>query len=348
MVEENYPIPLKGSLSNKYSNYKLTKDIYLEVNPHSPMFGLDCEMCRTTSGELELTRISVVNEKHEIVYEKLVKPHNKIVDYLTKFSGITKEMLANVTTRLEHVQEDLRKLLPPDAIIVGQSLNSDLHTLRMMHPYVIDTSVIFNLSGDRARKTKLQVLAREFLDEEIQDSKKGHCSVEDSLSSIKLVQLKLRHSIEYGDAVLSGQKGVLRNIRNIDTYYGSSMLHHITKIDKRAIVFSSEEIISKYNNYVHKSEEKNRITCIPQNSNKSIIKSTTQRSMEHDLSIAHCKLTDDSFDETNISETCKMVDKWAKKLWNNLANCGMFVLIFGGQSGSNGACFIQIKKPNSL
>lgn len=85
----------------------------------------------------------------QIIYDSLVKPENMITNYLTRYSGITEEMLNNVTVTLHNVQQTLRTILPADAILVGQSLNSDLHTLKMMHPYIIDTSVIFNLTGDR-------------------------------------------------------------------------------------------------------------------------------------------------------------------------------------------------------
>jgi RNA exonuclease 1 len=54
-----------------------------------------------------------------------------------------------VTTKLKDVQADLRALLPADCILVGQSLNFDLKAMKMMHPYVIDTACIYNITGDR-------------------------------------------------------------------------------------------------------------------------------------------------------------------------------------------------------
>lgn len=139
MIEENFPMPIKGLMETKYAGYVLTKDRYTDVTPSSPMFALDCEMCRTTIGDLELTRVSVVDEENKVVYEQLVKPDNQIVDYLTQFSGITPRMMKHVTKKLKDVQEDLRRILPPDAILIGQSLNGDMHALKMMHPYIIDT-----------------------------------------------------------------------------------------------------------------------------------------------------------------------------------------------------------------
>ena len=62
----------------------------------------------------------------------------------------------------------LQDLLPSDCILVGQSLNIDLAALQMMHLYVIDTSVCFNITGDRRRKIKLSVLAHLFLNRTIQ------------------------------------------------------------------------------------------------------------------------------------------------------------------------------------
>lgn len=69
----------------------------------------------------------------QVVYDTLVKPRNRITDYLTHFSGITKKSLVDVDVRLEDVQKSIRALLPPDAILVGQSLNFDLIALKVMY-----------------------------------------------------------------------------------------------------------------------------------------------------------------------------------------------------------------------
>lgn len=153
MVTENYPLPLVGVMQERFKDFRLTGSQYTEVSPASPLYSVDCEMVMTDEGS-ELARICVVDSTLAVVYHTLVKPGNPVRNYLTQYSGITPDLLEGVTTTLQEVQEAIIALLPPDAILVGQSLNCDLTAMKMMHPYVIDTSVCFNITGDRRRKSR--------------------------------------------------------------------------------------------------------------------------------------------------------------------------------------------------
>lgn len=348
MVEENFPLPIKGLMETKYAGYVLTKDEYKEVTAESPMFGIDCEMCRTTIGDLELTRISVVDENHQVFYEELVKPENKIVDYLTRFSGITPRMMKNVTKKLKDVQEDLRKLLPVDAILVGQSLSNDMHALKMMHPYVIDTSVIYNLTGDRVRKTKLQFLSWEFLNERIQEGRGGHCSIEDSLASLKLAQHKLAHDLHYGDAVMASVATHARHHPELGhPHYATSMLKQTTVLDKNAVVVGVEDISKKYHYFTYKdqqSSETKKINILYEKNNKSVINKVCESSAGYTLRVGHIRFTDNQIDKDS-KNVFKQIDEWVQNVYSASTSPGLCIVLFGGQNQQgNGCCFIAIKR----
>lgn len=72
----------------------------------------------------------------------------------------------------------------------------------MMHPYIIDSSLIYNLSGCRFVVLKLQFLASAFCNREIQ-LLKGHDPNEDAAASMELVLLKLKMGLSFGDVRFS-------------------------------------------------------------------------------------------------------------------------------------------------
>ncbi|XP_049494340.1 RNA exonuclease 5 isoform X2 [Panthera uncia] len=162
------------------------------ITDNSPLFGLNCEMCLTSKGR-ELTRISLVAEGGCCVMDELVKPDNKVLDYLTSFSGITKKILNPVTTKLKDVQRQLKALLPPDAVLVGHSLGLDLRALKMIHPYVIDTSLLY--VREQGGRFKLKFLAKAILGKDIQcPHRLGHDATEDARTTLELA----RYFLKYG------------------------------------------------------------------------------------------------------------------------------------------------------
>lgn len=337
MVDEGYPMPLKGELNAHFANYVLTKKKYAPVTNQSPMFGIDCEMCRTIKGINELTRISIVNENYDTVYETLVRPTNKIVDYLTQFSGITAEIMLKVTKTLRDVHKEVQELLPPDAILVGQSLNCDLNAMRMMHPYCIDTSVCFNLSGTRKHKSKLQTLALTFLKETIQDNEGGHDSIEDSISSLKLVKLKLANSLHYGDEILQQKKRLHDIIRAAsgDTIK-NNIFAHASQRDKRTAVITATPLPTTIQELLKKAEKAsldNSQKCVILHelaSNKEAVRKCKEISLENALTLCNLHIPSDELRSTSFENTIESVNKWISKIWKSMAHNSLLLVLMGG------------------
>ncbi|XP_061394941.1 uncharacterized protein LOC133330521 [Musca vetustissima] len=351
MVEEGYPMPMKGELRKQYNSYVLTSEKYAPVTNRSPLFGVDCEMCHTTSGVNELTRISIVDENCQTVYESMVRPDNKIIDYLTQFSGITEEMMRSVTKKLSQVQKEVREVLPNDAILVGHSLNFDLNAMKMMHPYIIDTSVCFNITGGRA-KSKLKTLALEFLKENIQANVAGHDSTEDSISCVKLVKLKLKNSLEYGDEILL-QKKRLQEIMLAASGEAvrNNMLAHASKRDKRTAIITSKPLPSIVQDLLQKAEEafpneSGKVVAVNEvGSNKEAVRKCKEIVLENALTICNLKIAQEDLLAATFEDTVEKVNKWVSKIYKSMAHKGLLILLMGGAKDcSSGVAKICIKK----
>ncbi|KAB1263051.1 RNA exonuclease 5 [Camelus dromedarius] len=218
------------------------------VTDNSPLFGLDCEMCLTSKGR-ELTRISLVAEGGCCVMDELVKPDNKIVDYLTSFSGITKKILNPVTTKLKDVQRQLKALLPPNAVLVGHSLDLDLRALKMIHPYVIDTSLLY--VREQGRRFKLRFLAKAILGKDIQCSDRlGHDATEDARTTLELAQyflqygpkkiaeLNLEALASHQELHAAGQE--LRNTVEVVQQLNTSVLECLDSVGQKLLFLTQE------------------------------------------------------------------------------------------------------------
>ncbi|KAI9894144.1 MAG: hypothetical protein M1814_003998 [Vezdaea aestivalis] len=166
------------------------------------VYAVDCEMCETTTGELELTRISMIDWDGTVAMDELVKPTNAITNYLTPYSGITKEMLEPVTTTLSDIQTRLKAILHAKAILIGHSVNADLGALKFTHPFIIDTSIIYPHPRGPPLRSSLKYLTQRYLSREIQkgDGATGHDSIEDALGCLDLVKLKCEKGLLWGTA----------------------------------------------------------------------------------------------------------------------------------------------------
>nr|KAF6490811.1 RNA exonuclease 5 [Molossus molossus] len=177
--------PLQGWCFPEYENFVSTKSDGV-ITDKSPLFGLDCEVCLTMRGR-ELTHISLVAEEGGCVMDELVKPDGKILDYLTSCSEIMKKILNPVTTKVKDVQRQLKALLPPTAVLVGYSSDLDLKALKMIHPYVIDTSLLY--VREQGRRFKLKFLAKAIWGKDVQGpGRLGHDTTEDAKTALELAQ----------------------------------------------------------------------------------------------------------------------------------------------------------------
>ncbi|KAK1338400.1 hypothetical protein QTO34_001516 [Cnephaeus nilssonii] len=145
----------------------------LPPGAHPGIYALDCEMSYTTAG-LELTRVTVVDSAGSVVFDTFVRPQRDIVDYNTRFSGVTAAHLARTSVSLRDVQAVLLTLFNADTILIGHSLHSDLLALKLIHSTVLDTSVLFPHRLGLPYRRSLRSLAAHYLGRVIQDGVHGH------------------------------------------------------------------------------------------------------------------------------------------------------------------------------
>lgn len=180
----------------------------------------DCEMGYTTLG-LEPIRLTAISwPTGAQLIDVLVRPLGEVLDLNSKFSGVSPDQYAKAleatflgsadhkpntsggAKELKMVESPaearalLFKYISPTTSLIGHALENDLKAIRIIHPCIVDTVVLFPHSQGLPKRNSLKMLSKMILDREIQSGSGGHDSHEDARAAGDLVRVKIRDAVK--------------------------------------------------------------------------------------------------------------------------------------------------------
>ena len=188
-----------------------------DVSPLQPV-SFDCEMGYTTFG-MEVIRVTAVSwPDGKLLFDVFVRPYGEILDLNTRFSGVTTEAYGSAVPyssesdgperSFGHVPlegSELRKVdspaaarqllfdhISPETPLLGHAIENDLNVLRIIHPFVVDTVLLYPHPRGLPIRFGLKILSQKYLSRGIQMAgEAGHDSKEDAVATGDLVTKKV-------------------------------------------------------------------------------------------------------------------------------------------------------------
>ncbi|XP_068610737.1 RNA exonuclease 4 [Brachionichthys hirsutus] len=151
---------------------------------------IDCEMVGVgPDGEDSiLARASLVNQFGKCIYDKHVKPTERVTDYRTAFSGIRPADIKKGED-VQIVRREVAEILQ-GRVVVGHAIHNDLKILLLDHPKkkIRDTQKYkpFKKTAKSSRPS-LKLLCREILNVNVQQGE--HSSIQDAQAAMRLYTL---------------------------------------------------------------------------------------------------------------------------------------------------------------
>ena len=176
----------------------------------------DCEMGYTALG-LELIRVTAVSwPSGDALLDVLVRPLGTVIDLNSRFSGVWPEHYVQASPHASGgasmaldpgakspslpvvdspaaARDLLLAHLTPTTPLLGHAIDNDLRAIRLCHPTIVDTVLLFSHPRGLPFRRGLRVLAREQLGRRIQTGgARGHDSLEDARATGDLVRATIR------------------------------------------------------------------------------------------------------------------------------------------------------------
>ena len=161
--------------------------------PKRRAVALDCEMAGLSNGMDEVIVLSAVDYlTGEILINTLVRPRERIMDWRTRWSGVTSGHMKHAISRgtalngWQEARDEMWNFIDEDTVLVGHALKGDLEVLRMIHVRIVDTMILTQTTTGHggSRMWGLKELSKVFLNKEIQGGgRRGHDCLEDTLAT---------------------------------------------------------------------------------------------------------------------------------------------------------------------
>jgi RNA exonuclease 1 len=200
MALHDYPLHAEGAggaPGTPPEGFLSTRPSGAPGGPAHALVALDCEMVQTPAGPA-LARATLLAHDGVVLLDILVVPEAEVTDYCTRWSGVTAETLAGVTTRLADAQAAFLALVAAETLVVVHGGENDFKALRVAHARVVDTVALFPHPKGPPARPALRVLAMRFLRRPIQRGGAGHDPVEDARAALDLALLKFERGPDFG------------------------------------------------------------------------------------------------------------------------------------------------------
>ncbi|KAH7011476.1 hypothetical protein EDB80DRAFT_711916 [Ilyonectria destructans] len=216
---------------------RLASTLNFAATPENPLaptdraVAFDCEMGYTVHG-IELVRLTATSwPTGEELLDVLVRPLGEILDLNSRYSGVWPEDMAQakpwsaddnskptkrgekygsedgelkpkkktlkIVSSPEVARDLLFSLISPSTPLIGHGLENDLNAVRIVHPTLIDTVLLYPHKGGLPFRYGLKMLMDVHLNRKIQQETGpkmlGHDSAEDARAAGDLVRLKIKN-----------------------------------------------------------------------------------------------------------------------------------------------------------